>query len=104
MNPIEILQSQILMFCTERKLKNLTRLPEVPKFESEWNLKRSLQRYEKLKNSLSLYYGEQVSQELRKGIDHHVKNFKQFVCRLYEGELNTFLEEVKGNDFSKVKT
>lgn len=65
------------VFCIERKLKGVTRLPEVLEFESEWNHKRNLQRCEKLKNSLSLYYGEQISQELRKGVDCHVKNFEQ---------------------------
>lgn len=100
MKPIEILQNQIIMFCIEKKLSDITRIPALPEFELEQDTIRNLQRCEKLKNSIPLYYEKQESEKLVKEIDYHVEIFEQFVRKVYAKELNTFVEAVNLNDSS----
>ncbi len=100
MKLIEILQNQIIMFCIEKKLSNITRIPALPEFESEQDTIRNLQRCEKLKNSIPLYYEKQESEKLVKEIDYHVEIFEQFVRKVYAKELNAFVEAVNLNDYS----
>lgn len=97
MEPIEILQNQVTMFCVEKKLNDSTRVPE---FEFQQDTFRNLQRCEKLKNSIPLYYGTVRSKELLEAIEYHVNIFEKFVARLNGGELADFMAAVNSDDYS----